>query len=62
MLEPTSQLTVDVAPTAAVAGVPREPTMAVSIYCTAVRSNSSSMVGHANAKIIPIISILSFLF
>ena len=50
---PTSQDTVPVAPTAAVAWVPREPTMAVSIYCTAVCISSSSMVGQARAKITP---------
>ena len=38
------------APTAAVAWVPKVPTMAVSIYCTAVCISSSSMVGHASAK------------
>ena len=47
----TSQLTVVVAPTAAVACVPRDPTIAVSIYCTAVRMISSRIVGHANVKI-----------
>ena len=39
------------APTAAVAWVPKVPTMAVSIYCTAVCISSSSMVGHARVKI-----------
>ena len=39
-------------PTAAVASVPREPTIAVSAYCTAVCSNCSSMVGHARAIIV----------
>ena len=33
---PMSQLTVPVQPTAAVAWVPRDPTIAVSMYCTAV--------------------------
>ena len=47
----TSQFTVLVAPTAAVAWVPREPTMAVSIYCTAVCISSSSIVGHASTNI-----------
>ena len=47
---PIIQLTVDVAPTAAVAAVPREPTMAVSIYCTAVWVSCSSMVGQARVK------------
>ena len=47
---PISQLTVVVEPTAAVAEVPREPTMAVSIYCTAVCISCSSMVGQARAK------------
>ena len=46
---PTSHPTVLVAPTAAVAWVPREPTMAVSIYCTAVCMACSSMVGQASA-------------
>ena len=44
---PMSQLTVTVLPTAAVAPVPREPTMAVSMYCTAVCISCSSMVGQA---------------
>ena len=46
----TSQLTVLVAPTAAVALVPSEPTMAVSIYCTAVCMSCSSMVGQASVR------------
>ena len=46
----TSQLTVLVAPTAAVALVPSEPTIAVSIYCTAVCISCSSMVGHASVR------------
>lgn len=46
---PTNQLTVPVEPTAAVASVPREPTMAVSIYCTAVCISCSSIVGQASA-------------
>ena len=45
-----SQLTVLVAPTAAVASVPSDPTMAVSMYCTAVCISCSSMVGHARLK------------
>ena len=45
-----SQLTVVVEPTAAVAEVPREPTMAVSIYCTRVAVSCSSMVGQARAN------------
>ena len=44
---PISQLTVSVLPTAAVAAVPSEPTIAVSIYCTAVCSSCSSIVGQA---------------
>ena len=47
MVVPTSQFTVAVEPTAAVASVPSFPTMAVSMYCTAVCISSSSMVGHA---------------
>ena len=47
---PISQFTVVVEPTAAVAWVPRLPTMAVSIYCTAVCISCSSMVGQARAK------------
>jgi len=47
----TSQFTVVVAPTAAMASVPKEPTMAVSMYCTAVRMTSSRMVGHAKENI-----------
>ena len=43
-----SQLIVVVAPTAAVAAVPSAPTMAVSIYCTAVCMSCSSIVGHAS--------------
>ena len=46
---PTSQLTVVVEPTAAVAAVPSAPTMAVSIYCTAVCISCSSIVGQASA-------------
>ena len=45
----TSHPTVLVAPTAAVAWVPREPTMAVSMYCTAVCIVCSSIVGQARA-------------
>ena len=45
---PISQLTVTVLPTAAVAAVPSEPTMAVSTYCTAVWISCSSIVGHAS--------------
>ena len=51
MVLPMSQFTVLVAPTAAVAWVPREPTMAVSMYWTAVCISCSSMVGHARVKI-----------
>ena len=47
-----SQLTVAVEPTAAVACVPRVPTIAVSIYWTAVCINCSSMVGHARARMV----------
>ena len=47
--ELTNQFTVVVEPTAAVASVPSEPTMAVSIYCTAVCISCSSIVGHARA-------------
>ena len=50
-MPPTSQPTVVVAPTAAVASVPREPTMAVSMYCTAVCISCSSIVGQARARI-----------
>ena len=39
---PISQLTVTVLPTAAVAAVPSEPTIAVSMYCTAVWISCSS--------------------
>ena len=46
----TSQFTVLVAPTAAVAAVPREPTIAVSTYCTAVPTRLSSIVGQASAS------------
>ena len=49
-LLPTNQPTVAVEPTAAVAWVPRVPTMAVSIYCTAVCSSCSSMVGQARVS------------
>ena len=48
---PMSQLTVVVDPTAAVAAVPSEPTIAVSMYCTAVPRSCSNIVGHAKAKI-----------
>ena len=51
MVLPISQLTVVVAPTAAVASVPREPTLAVSIYWTAVCKSCSSIVGHARVII-----------
>ena len=47
---PISQFTVVVDPTAAVAAVPRDPTMAVSIYWTAVPISCSSMVGQAREK------------
>ena len=47
----TSQFIVVVEPTAAVAAVPSEPTIAVSTYCTAVYISCSSMVGHASAII-----------
>ena len=56
---PTSQDTVEVAPTAAVACVPRDPTMAVSMYCTAVCISCSSMVGQARERMTAIISLLS---
>ena len=46
-----SQFTVVVEPTAAVACVPSEPTIAVSIYCTAVCISCSSIVGQARAHI-----------
>jgi len=59
--EPTSQPTVLVAPTAAVAWVPREPTMAVSMYCTAVCISCSSMVGHARLRMTASIARFSFL-
>ena len=49
-LDITSQPTVTVEPTAAVAWVPMEPTIAVSIYCTAVSISSCSMVGQAREK------------
>ena len=49
---PISQLTVLVAPTAAVACVPIAPTIAVSIYCTAVCISSSSIVGHASVRMV----------
>ncbi len=62
MVLPTSQPTVDVAPTAAVAWVPREPTMAVSMYCTAVPMSCSSMVGQARERIVGSSSQGSFLF
>ena len=53
MVLPISQFTVLVAPTAAVACVPRLPTMAVSIYCTAVCISISSIVGQASASMVP---------
>ncbi len=46
----TSHPTVLVAPTAAVARAPRAPTMAVSMYCTAVCITCSTMVGQAKPK------------
>lgn len=42
-----SQFTETVLPTAAVACVPMEPTIAVSMYCTAVCIRCSSIVGQA---------------
>ena len=54
MLERINQPTVTVEPTAAVASVPMEPTMAVSIYWTAVSINSCSIVGQAREKTIGI--------
>ena len=56
-----SQLTVLVEPTAAVADVPREPTIAVSIYWTAVCIACSIMVGHARDQITAIIAGFNFL-
>lgn len=50
MMQMMSQLMVVVAPTAAVAAVPSEPTMAVSMYCTAVCMSCSSIVGHASVS------------
>ena len=47
----TSQPIVVVEPTAAEASVPSEPTIAVSIYCTAVCITCSAMVGHARLHI-----------
>ena len=57
----TSQLTVLVAPTAAVALVPSEPTIAVSMYCTAVCMSCSSMVGHASVRMTPSMAVSGFL-
>ena len=54
MVEPMSQFTVVVDPTAAVAAVPSAPTMAVSIYCTAVCISCSSMVGPARRNTVPV--------
>ena len=48
----TSQPMVVVVPTAAMACVPRVPTMAVSIYWTADCMICSSMVGHASSRIV----------
>ena len=56
---PISQFTVVVEPTAAVAEVPKEPTIAVSMYCTAVCMSCSSMVGHARAITAPRSGILN---
>ena len=60
-MPPISQPTVVVAPTAAMAFVPRLPTMAVSIYCTAVCISCSSMVGHASARMTRIVCLSSCL-
>ena len=49
---PTNHAMVLVAPTAAVAWVPREPTMAVSMYWTAVCMTCSTMVGQASVMIV----------
>ena len=57
---PTSQFTVLVAPTAATARVPREPTMPVSIYCTAVCISCSSMVGQASVKMADSMALSAF--
>ena len=54
VVEFRSQLMVVVEPTAAVACVPSAPTIAVSMYCTAVFISCSSMVGHARPRITPI--------
>ena len=62
MLPLMSQLSVAVQPTAAVAAVPRDPTMAISIYCTAVSTSSSSMVGPASERMPGTSSQCSFLF
>ena len=56
-----SQPTVVVAPTAAMALVPRLPTIAVSIYCTTVCISCSSMVGHARARMMRIVCLSRFL-
>lgn len=50
MLLLTSQLMVVVQPTAAVAWVPSTPTIAVSMYCTAVYISCSNIVGQASVK------------
>ena len=62
MLEFTSQFIVVVEPTAAVADVPSDPTIAVSIYCTAVCISCSSMVGHARVIITGSILIILLFF
>ena len=51
IVEFTSQFIVTVEPTAAVAEVPKVPTIAVSIYCTAVCISCSSIVGRAKVSI-----------
>ena len=60
-MPPISQPTVVVAPTAAMAFVPRLPTIAVSIYCTAVCISCSSMVGHASARMTRMVCLSRFL-
>ena len=58
----TSQFTVVVEPTAAVAAVPSVPTIIRSIYCTRVCISCSSIVGIASANIVVSIADFPFLF
>ena len=57
-MPPKSQVVLAVSPTAAVAADPREPTMAVSTYCTKVIISCSTMAGQASSRTAPMVSLI----